>query len=213
MFSKRLIELASLVPMKANVVDVGCDHALLDIYLTLNRRCKCVASDINSKCLKSANENIKKFGLENKIKVIQSDGLQNIDYNNTDYVIIAGMGTSTILQILENNHADNLILQSNKDIIKLREELLDEFYIEDEKIVKDRGIYYVLMKLKRGHKKYNDSDYLIGPIIKTKNDGLYLEYKKMLYLKYQNIYENIKNTSLDKKLEVKRLLNILKKYC
>ena len=213
MFSKRIIELADLVPMKSTVVDVGCDHALLDIYLTSNRRCKCTASDINPKCLKSANENIKKFGLENKIKVVESDGLQNIKYNDDDIIIIAGMGTSTILDILKDNHANNLIIQSNKDLVKLREELFDTFYVEDEKIVKERGIYYVLTKFKRGSKNYNDADYLIGPIIKDKNDGLYLEYKKMLYIKYKNIYDNIKNLDLNKKLEIKRILSILKKYC
>lgn len=213
MFSKRIIELADLVPMKSTVVDVGCDHALLDIYLTSNRRCKCTASDINPKCLKSANENIKKFGLENKIKVVESDGLKNIKYNNTDIIVIAGMGTSTILDILKDNHADNIIIQSNKDLVTLRESLLDDFIVEDERIVKERGIYYVLMKLKRGNKNYNNADYLIGPIIKDKNDGLYLEYKKMLYIKYKNIYDNIKNLQLNKKIEIKRILKTIKKYC
>ena len=213
MFSKRIIELADLVPMKSTVVDVGCDHALLDIYLTSNRRCKCTASDINPKCLKSANENIKKFGLENKIKVIESDGLKNIKYNNSDIIVIAGMGTSTILDILKDNHADNIIIQSNKDLVTLREELLDDFIVEDERIVKERGIYYVLMKLKRGNKNYNNADYLIGPIIKDKNDGLYLEYKQMLYIKYKNIYDNIKNLELNKKIEIKRILKTIKKYC
>lgn len=213
MFSKRIIELADLVPMKSTVVDVGCDHALLDIYLTSNRRCKCTASDINPKCLKSALENIKKFGLENKIKVVESDGLKNIKYNNTDIIVIAGMGTSTILDILKDNHADNIIIQSNKDLVTLREELLDDFIVEDERIVKERGIYYVLMKLKRGNKNYNSADYLIGPIIKEKDDGLYLEYKQMLYIKYKNIYDNIKNLELNKKIEIKRILKTIKKYC
>lgn len=213
MFSKRIIELADLVPMKSTVIDVGCDHALLDIYLTSNRRCKCTASDINPKCLKSASENIKKFGLENKIKIVQSDGLKNIKYSNSDIIVIAGMGTTTILDILKDNHVDNIIIQSNKDLVKLREELLDDFVVEDERIVKEKGIYYVLMKLKRGNKNYNNSDYLIGPIIKEKNDGLYLEYKQMLYIKYKNIYDNIKNLELNKKIEIKRILKTIKKYC
>ena len=63
MFSKRLLEIASLVPVHSTVVDVGCDHALLDIYLTLHRNCNCTASDINENCLKSARENIKKYSL------------------------------------------------------------------------------------------------------------------------------------------------------
>ena len=114
MFSKRLLEIASLVPVHSTVVDVGCDHGLLDIYLTLHRNCKCTASDINENCLKSARENIKKYSLVDKIKVVKSDGLNDVKYNKTDYIIIAGMGTNTILRILENHDVENIIVQTKK---------------------------------------------------------------------------------------------------
>lgn len=213
MFSKRLIEIASLIPLKSKVIDIGCDHGLLDIYLTLNRKCTCTASDINENCLNQARENIKKFGLTNSIKVQLSDGLNDVEYDSSDYIVIAGMGTNTILEILEDTTADNLIIQSNTDLIELREELSDYFYIEDEKIIKERGIYYVIMKFKRGKNRYNDSDYIIGPIIKNKNNDIYKEYKEELLDKYEKIYESIKNTSLNKRLEIKRIIKIIKKYC
>lgn len=213
MFSKRLIEIASLVPLKSRVIDVGCDHGLLDIYLTLNRKCKCVASDINENCLKQAKTNIKKFGLTNEIDVILSDGLKNVNYTEDDIVVIAGMGTSTILEILDDTIANNIIIQSNTDLTELREELSDNFYIENEKIVKERGIYYIIMSLKRGIKRYNDADYMIGPIIKRKNDGIYKEYKEHLLDKYNKIYESVKDTNLNKRLEIGRIIKIIKKYC
>ena len=147
MFSKRLIEIASLIPLKSTVVDVGCDHGLLDIYLTLNRKCKCIASDVNENCLEQAKTNIKKFGLDGEIDVVLSDGLKNVEYNEDDYVVIAGMGTSTILEILKDTKVNNLIVQSNTDLTELREELSDDFYIEDEKVVKERGLFYVIIKL------------------------------------------------------------------
>ena len=31
--SKRLEAISSLVPINSNIIDIGCDHALLDIYL------------------------------------------------------------------------------------------------------------------------------------------------------------------------------------
>ena len=212
MFSRRLIEIASLIPLKSHVIDVGCDHGLLDIYLTLNRKCTCVASDVNENCLNQARENIKKFSLSKDIKVVKSDGLQEIEYTKDDYIVIAGMGTATILEILEGNHADHLIIQSNTDLTELREELLDDYIVEDEKIIKERGIYYVIMKLKRGYKLSTDSDYIIGPVIKKKKDGIYKEYKEHLLEKYEKIYESIKNTTLDKKLEIGRIIKIIKKY-
>lgn len=213
MFSKRLIEIASLIPIKSKVIDIGCDHGLLDIYLSLNRKCICTASDINEKCLAQAKENIKKFGLKDEIKLHLSDGLKNIEYDKDDYIVIAGMGTNTILDILNDTYADNIIIQSNTDLIELREELSDNFYIEEEKIIKERGIYYVIMKLKRGRKRYNDSDYILGPIIKTINDGIYKEYKDYILNKYQTIYDSVKNNSLDKRLEIGRIIKIIKKYC
>ena len=213
MFSKRLIEIASLIPLKSNVIDVGCDHGLLDIYLTLNRKCKCIASDVNENCLEQATSNIKKFGLEGEIDVVLSDGLKNIEYNEDDYVVIAGMGTSNILEILKDAKVNNLIIQSNTDLTELREELSDDFYIEDEKVVKERGLFYVIIKLKRGRKRYNDSDYIIGPIIKNKDKGVFKEYKKAMLNKYLNIYENVKKTSLNRRLEIGRIIKILKKYC
>ena len=58
--SKRLEEISSLVPLKARVVDIGCDHGLLDIYLYQNGIVsKIIASDINENALSNAKENIK----------------------------------------------------------------------------------------------------------------------------------------------------------
>ncbi len=34
--SKRLEAISSLVPINSKVIDIGCDHALLDIYLIQN---------------------------------------------------------------------------------------------------------------------------------------------------------------------------------
>ena len=50
--SKRLEAISSLVPINTNIIDVGCDHAYLDIYLTLNNSNKCLATDINKNALK-----------------------------------------------------------------------------------------------------------------------------------------------------------------
>lgn len=217
MFSKRLIELASLIPTHSTVYDIGCDHALLDIYLTINRHCKCTASDISENCLNKAKLNLKKFKLEKEIPLILSDGLEKIDYKKSDYIVLAGMGTDTILKILDNCTADNIIVQTNTDVFEFRETITDNFIIENEKIVYEKNVFYVLMKLKRGKKKYNYSDYLLGPVIKKKNTGVYKNYKDFLLQKYSEIYNNLKNTSLNiknlnKKMEILAFLRIIKRY-
>ena len=77
--SKRLEAVATLVDVGAKVIDVGCDHAYLDIYLTLNNDNKCIATDINENALNMAKTNIKKYKLGKKIKTILTDGLKDID--------------------------------------------------------------------------------------------------------------------------------------
>ena len=52
--SKRLESVATLVDVGSRVIDVGCDHAFLDIYLTLNNENKCIATDINENALNGA---------------------------------------------------------------------------------------------------------------------------------------------------------------
>ena len=47
--SKRLEIVATLVDVGSRVIDVGCDHAYLDIYLTKNNNNKCIATDIKNR--------------------------------------------------------------------------------------------------------------------------------------------------------------------
>ena len=124
--TKRLQTICSLVNSGSNVVDIGCDHGLIDIYLTLYNNNNCIASDINNNALEFAKNNIKKYHLEDKIPTIISDGLNNIDIPNNNTIIICGMGTSTILRILENSKnkkIDSLIVQSNNDLYLLRKSI------------------------------------------------------------------------------------------
>ena len=99
--SKRLLTIADLIDTK-NVIDVGCDHALLDIYLTQEKQLNCRGTDISSKVLENAKNNVKKYNLEKKIPLILTNGLENIKIKKDDTIIIAGMGASTILEILNN---------------------------------------------------------------------------------------------------------------
>ena len=99
--SKRLQKIAELINEEDTVLDIGCDHALLDIYLTLYNNNRCIATDINKSALKKAEENIKKYNLN--IKTIISDGLSNVEINNDQIVVLAGMGTSTIISILNTD--------------------------------------------------------------------------------------------------------------
>ena len=110
MLSVRLKTIASLVDPHLSVVDIGTDHAYIPIYLVeFNIKNNVLAADISEKVLKSARENIKKHGLEDKIKISLSDGFTNID-ETYDIAIISGMGTSTIKEILNAPNIPNTLI-------------------------------------------------------------------------------------------------------
>lgn len=186
--SKRLQVVATLVDIGVRVIDVGCDHAYLDIYLTNNNDNKCIATDINKNALEIAKKNIKKYKLENKIETKLTNGLTDIDIDENDNIVISGMGTHTILDILSTNKLSNtLIISSNNDIEILREEVIKLGYIIDSEIfLFDKGKPYIVIKFIKGFKKYSKKDILYGPILKEN-----IEYKNYLINKNKNILKNI----------------------
>ena len=201
--SKRLEAVATLVDIDSRVIDVGCDHAYLDIYLTLNNGNSCIACDINEKALNNAKENIKKYKLSRKIKTKLTDGLTDIDVLDTDNIVISGMGTHTILGILHTNKLSNtLIISSNNDIELLRREVVKlGYYIDSEIFIFDRKKPYIIIKFIKGNKKYSKYDYIFGPILKNN-----VEYKKYLNKKYLTILELIPKRKFVLRLKDKSLL-------
>ena len=186
--SKRLQAVATLVDIKSRVIDVGCDHAYLDIFLTLNNENKCIATDINKNALEIAKKNIKKYNLEDKIKTKLTNGLADIRVKQNDNIVISGMGTYTILDILKTNKLSNtLIISSNNNIDILRREVISlGYYIDSEIFLIDKNKPYVIIKFKKGEKNYNKIDIWLGPILKNN-----IEYKKYIMRKYKHILNNI----------------------
>lgn len=201
--SKRLQAVATLVDVDARVIDVGCDHAYLDIYLAQNNGNNCIATDINDKALNNAILNIKKYKLSRKIKTKLTDGLTDIDVNDSDNIVISGMGTHTILEILNTNKLSNtLIISSNNDIELLRKEVVKlGYYIDSEIFLFDRKKPYIIIKFLKGTRKYNKYDYIFGPILKNN-----IEYKNYLSKKYTKILDIIPKNKILLRFKYRRML-------
>ena len=76
--NERLKRVASYVDDNSYIIDVGCDHALLDIYLVKTKKnVKTIASDISDGPLEYAYKNIEKENLLNKIKITKRNGIDN----------------------------------------------------------------------------------------------------------------------------------------
>lgn len=211
--SKRLYTVASLIPEDAILLDVGCDHALLGIYLKETRPVlKIYACDINKKPLEVAAANIEKHNLDKEIILYQANGLENIK-EDVNTIVISGMGTKTIIEILKNGNLSNittLVLASNLDYEELRKYVTKYYFIEEEQVVKENNKYYVIIKFKKGLKKYSKQDYKYGPILRKKKDDLTREYFEQILNKKLDIIKNLKKHFL-LKLKIKKEIRELKK--
>lgn len=216
--SKRLKAIADLISDGSYIMDVGCDHAYLCIYLAKEKNCYCIASDINEGPLKQAILNIEKYNVKDRVKVLLQDGIKSVD-KDVDTIVISGMGTSTIIDILSGNKENlnnikNIIISSNNDYYKLRYEMMIlGFSIRDEKFIKDRNKYYLIIDFTKGNIKYSKKELEYGPVLLNGNDSVYKEYLKD-YMEKQILIRNnlgFKNILLKFKLnkkikEIERLL-------
>lgn len=99
--NSRLRLCADFVRRGARVADVGTDHAYLPVWLCRNGISpSAVAADINPEPLARGALTVKSAGLEDRVQLRLSDGLQAIGEEEADDVVIAGMGGELIAAIL-----------------------------------------------------------------------------------------------------------------
>ena len=201
MLSLRLKTVASLITTKS-IIDVGCDHGYLDIYLT-KKGIKCLATDISCNALSYAINNFKKNNVE--IDTICTDGLKNININKEDTIVISGMGTDTIIKILSISIDNDLVISSNNHLDKLRRYVISKgYYIDKEVFVIDNDKPYVIIKFKKGIVDYSEFDYIIG----INNDKYYLEY---MLNKYNKILDSIPSRYNDKRNNYQKIIDEINK--
>lgn len=215
--SNRLKTVASFVLDNSYVIDVGCDHALLSIYLVKNKKnIKVIASDINELPLKGARENIKKYEVEDLITIVKQDGIESID-KNVDTLILSGMGTSTILDIVFRDkdklkNIKRIIVSSNNDYYDLRYNFSKNgFYIVDEEIVCEKGKYYPIIVFEKGFKKYSYKQLYCGPILLNNNSSVFKDYILSILNKKIDICSKLSNKCLLKKISIKKEIRMLNK--
>ena len=183
--SKRLKAAANLVRQGSVLADIGCDHGYVPVYLVQSGIIKsAVASDINEGPLSSCERLVKENQLEDKIKCVLSNGLESINLDEVDDILIAGMGGELIAEILSN--ADSEKLKEKHIIINpmthpeiARKFLYDNgFEIQNEIIVKDGRHYYAIADaIKMGAAiPYTKTDLFIGKTQINENNRGYFEH-------------------------------------
>ena len=215
--SDRLKAIAEYISPEDKLIDIGCDHALLDIYLCEKYdNIKIIASDIHEGAINNAKANIEKNGYEDRINLRLGDGLSVINPDEIDTIVISGMGFNTIKDILSNNvkmtNVKKIVIQSNTDVVKLRKFVIKlGFKINREELVKDSDITYTIIEFVLGSEKYTYDEIYFGPkILENKNDLFYEYYSKKM-LKYENLLLQLPKYELKSILHHKYLIKIIKR--
>lgn len=201
----RIASIFSFINENDKVVDVGCDQAKLGIVLA-KKGIKSIASDLRENVINTAKKSIKELKLDNYIDIRVSNGLDNIKEGEADTLVLSGMGTHTIIDIIKKTKLKfkKIITISNNDHSLLRKTMNElDYKVDSELIIKERNKYYNLIIFTPGNKKYTEKELLLG--INHLNQNMFNEYKKYLYDKYTNINNNSSRVN-DK---IKKYLKVL----
>lgn len=200
--SKRMQMVAGMVTKGNKAADVGCDHGFVSIFLVEQGICPYViAMDVNEGPLLRAKEHIAERGLSSRIDVRLSDGVDKLQDQEADSIIIAGMGGRLVIKIL-SAHMDRvrnlreIILQPQSEIHLVRHFLSDNgFSILQEEMVEDAGKYYPCIKASYCGKKevYTDCEAWYGPLLLRQRHLVLREYLLKEKRQYETIAMQIKN--------------------
>lgn len=152
MLSKRLQRLAEMVSEGNRLADIGTDHAFLPIELVKEKRIpSAIAMDVKKGPFSKATEHINEAGLERYIQVRLSDGLEKLEPDEVDTVLMAGMGGRLMMKILDRwddlSAVKEWIFQPQSEIDVFRYYLAERgLVIIDEDMIFEEEKFYPMMK-------------------------------------------------------------------
>ena len=199
--SERLETIYKMVP-QGMAADIGADHGKLMIalyeggivshgYAVENKK------GPQNRLVKALEEK----GIEEEIIPLFSDGIKDVP-DNVHTIIIAGMGGNLIIDILKKypqktKNIQTLIIDAHTAVPKVRKEVSKlGFVIADEKIVREDGIFYEIIKFLRADiASYGENDIEFGPILRNEKSATFKEkYNSRIF----EIDQLLKNKNLPK---------------
>lgn len=206
--SLRLSVIADMVTTGNRLVDVGCDHGYLPVYLVLNKKIpSAIAMDVRKGPLSRAEEHIEQYQLCEYIETRLSDGLAALKPGEGDTLVIAGMGGPLMESILSDgaavlNSFRELILQPQSDVGHFRHFIRENGWdiVEEAFIVEDGKFYTIIKAVSKAQEEilpYTKEEELFGKILlETKNAVLKQYLQRELRIK-EEILERLAGASKD----------------
>lgn len=139
------------------VADVGTDHARLLAWLRAEGAItRGIGIDVVEGPLAQARRTLEAAGVDG-VELRHGDGLQPLRPGEADTVVLAGMGGARMTQLVDAaapgvlTSRSRLVLQPNTDWPALRRWIEQRgFALLDERMVEDRGKFYVVLALRPG---------------------------------------------------------------
>lgn len=214
----RLLKIASLVTKGKKVADIGTDHGYIPVYL-LNKGDidYAILADVNKGPLENAKKEVRHNGLMDKVDLRLGSGIEVLEKNEVDEVIIAGMGGILISELLEAkkevaHSLDKLILQPMQAQNELRKYLLNNGYeILDEVLVKEDFRLYeiIIAKYTSNNTQVEDEIfYEVGKKLIENKDPLLNEFIDKKIFMYNSIIKKIEDKtgeSINKKIKESKI--------
>lgn len=168
------------------IADIGTDHAYLPAWCLLNGKAQfAIAADINPKPLQNARQTLGMYGLEDRIDLRLSNGLQNIATDEAQEIVVAGMGGNQIADMINvtawlQDSAKHLVLQPMTHFEDVRNALTQNgFQIEVERTTAEgERLYLVISARYCGEKRSYPVWYpYAGELVhgKAETDRLFLQ--------------------------------------
>jgi len=222
--SKRLAALVDYVPQGAVVADIGTDHGFVPIYLLQEGISpSAIAGDIKEGPLSSADKAVVEAQLEDKIDLRLGDGLSILRPGEAGVIIIAGMGGSTIKEILEKGQevlarVNRLILQPMVAAGQLRLWLVDNGWnIVDETLVAEEERIYEIIVAEHGNPEedWDQVEIELGPRLLAKGHPLLEAHVNKMLESEQEVLKGLAKSDSDearaKAREIRQRVEKIKK--
>jgi tRNA (adenine22-N1)-methyltransferase len=171
------------------LVDVGCDHGYLPVYLVQNHKVpKAIAMDVRTGPLSRAQEHIREYGLGEYIETRLSDGLAALAPGEGDTLVIAGMGGPLMERILTDGEKvresfSEMVLAPQSDVPHFRHFIREQNWeIQEERMIQEDGKFYPLMRVRKSAAEempaYSLEEESFGKLLLEAKDPVLLQFLK-----------------------------------
>ena len=211
----RLLKIADLVTKGKKIADIGTDHGYIPVYLLNKGHVDfAILADVNKGPLENARSEVRHNNLTDKVDLRLGSGIEVLNENEVDEVIIAGMGGILISELLEAkksvaHNLDKLILQPMQAQDELRKYLLNNGYeILDEVLVKEDFRIYEIIVAKYTSKNTVVDDEIYYEVVKKlieNKDPLLNEFIDKKIFMYNSILKKLEGKTgeeIEKKIKI-----------